>query len=108
METALRGRGGARWVEAAGARVRLGQGEQGVEVSPRVSYSGEGLAPLCRGRTLRSARDAFLQVRPGKIVRLPEAVCVLRYLHPGLIRALKAHVLMCDADVTEACPTALK
>lgn len=61
---------GARWVEAAGARVRLGKGEEGVEVSPRVSYSGEGLAPLCRGRTLRSARDAFLQVRPGKIIQL--------------------------------------
>ncbi|KAK9843554.1 hypothetical protein WJX81_008640 [Elliptochloris bilobata] len=50
-----------RWVEAAGGRVRLGKGGEGVEVSPRVSYSGEGLAPLCRGRTLLSAYDAFLQ-----------------------------------------------
>ncbi len=56
--------GVGRWVEAAGARVRLGKGEAGVEVSPRLSYSGEGLKALCRGRTLRSAHDAILQARP--------------------------------------------
>ena len=56
-------RPGARWVEAAGGRVRLGDGGEGVEVSPRVSYSGEGLTPLCRGRTLRAAHDPFLQAR---------------------------------------------
>lgn len=54
---------GGRWVEAAGARVRLDKECEGVEVSPRVSYSGEGLAPLCRGRTLRAAHDPFLQAR---------------------------------------------
>jgi len=43
--------------------VRLGKGEAGVEVSPRLSYSGEGLKALCRGRTLRSAHDAILQAR---------------------------------------------
>ena len=32
-------------MEAAGGRVRLGEGGEGVEVSPRVSYSGEGPTP---------------------------------------------------------------
>ena len=47
----------------AGGRVRLPKGCEGLEISPRVSYSGEGLRALCRGRTFRQAHDVFLQVR---------------------------------------------
>lgn len=34
----------------------------GVEVSPTVSYAGEGLQDLCAERVLRQAYDVFLQV----------------------------------------------
>ena len=79
---------GARWVEAAGGRVRLGKGGEGVEVSPRVSYSGEGLAPLCRGRTLRAAHDPFLQVRCG-----PGACPGQQSIrHPGYMVAMELEV----------------
>ena len=48
----------------AGGRVRLPKGCEGLEISPLVSYSGEGLRALCRGRTFRQAHDVFLQARP--------------------------------------------
>ena len=52
-----------RWVQAAGGLVKLdGRHAQGVEVSPTVSYAGEGLQALCSGRTLHQAYDVFLQV----------------------------------------------
>lgn len=54
-----------RLVSRAGGRLRLPKGCEGLEVSPTVSYSGEGLRAICRGRTFRQAHDVFLQVRCG-------------------------------------------
>ena len=63
MAIADKGRTCCRWVEAAGGVVRLaGRSPQGVEVSPTVSYAGEGLQALCAGRVLGQAYDVFLQV----------------------------------------------
>lgn len=42
---------GARWVAAAGGQ--LAPGCEGVEVSPLVSYAGEGLAEIVAGVTLQ-------------------------------------------------------
>ena len=52
-----------RLVSRAGGRVRLPKGCEGLEISPLVSYSGEGLRAMCRGRTFRQAHDVFLQAR---------------------------------------------
>lgn len=49
-----------RWVFAAGGKV---EAAEGVEVSPTVSYAGEGLVELCRGRSFAQPHDAALQVR---------------------------------------------
>lgn len=51
-----------RWVAKSGGRLRLPKECDGIEVSPTVSYSGEGLRPVCRGRTFRQQHDMFLQV----------------------------------------------
>ncbi len=51
-----------RWVAKSGGRLRLPKDCEGVEVSPTVSYSGEGLRSVCRGRTFRQQHDIFLQV----------------------------------------------
>ena len=48
-----------RWVEAAGGHVTT---SQGIEVSPLVSYGGEGLQQLCEGQTLSASFDSKLQV----------------------------------------------
>ncbi|BDA40449.1 UDP-N-acetylglucosamine diphosphorylase 1 [Coccomyxa sp. Obi] len=50
-----------RWVAKSGGRLRLPKECEGVEVSPTVSYSGEGLRSVCRGRTFRQQHDMFLQ-----------------------------------------------
>ena len=49
-------------VQGGRGRVRLPKGCEGLEVSPTVSYSGEGLTSICRGRTFRQPHDVFLQV----------------------------------------------
>ena len=36
----------AKWVEAAGRCMRPGDGGEGMEVPPRISYIGEGPAPM--------------------------------------------------------------
>jgi hypothetical protein len=48
-----------RWVFAAGGNV---DAAEGVEVSPTVSYAGEGLVDICRGRRFTQPHDAALQV----------------------------------------------
>lgn len=48
----------SRWVRAAGGTV---ESEEGVEVSPLVSYAGEGLEPCCSGKTFREPFDVHLQ-----------------------------------------------
>jgi hypothetical protein len=48
-----------RWVTAAGGQV---EAAEGVEVSPTVSYAGEGLDDICKGRTFTQPLDAALQV----------------------------------------------
>ena len=51
-----------RWVEEAGGA--LEDEEEGVvEVSPLVSYAGEGLAPLVEGKVFAEAYVHELQVR---------------------------------------------
>ena len=47
------------WVEAAGGSVEC---PEGVEVSPLVSYAGEGLEGLCSGKTFREHFSVHLQV----------------------------------------------
>ena len=48
---------GARWLRQAGATVH---GDFGVEVSPEVSYAGEGLLSCCRGLTLDASKAPLL------------------------------------------------
>ena len=51
-----------RWVKAAGgAGPVLEAEEQGIEVSPLVSYAGEGLEGICKGQTFNEMLDARLQ-----------------------------------------------
>ena len=48
------------WVRWAGGVVEC---DDGVEVSPLVSYAGEGLEAACSGRRLTSSYDSALQGR---------------------------------------------
>ncbi|DBA82806.1 hypothetical protein WJX77_012241 [Trebouxia sp. C0004] len=49
-----------RWVEEAGGSV---SSLEGIEVSPLMSYGGEGLDQLCKGKTFQSSLDGTLQGR---------------------------------------------
>ncbi len=46
-----------QWVKAAGGVVEVAEG---VEVSPLVSYAGEGLVDVCAGVTFAESGDALL------------------------------------------------
>ncbi len=46
---------GAAWVRAAGGTVSVGD-VSGVEVSPLLSYAGEGLSVLVEGKTITTVR----------------------------------------------------
>lgn len=48
----------AAWVERAGGRV---ESAEGVEVSPLISYAGEGLEGVCAGAVFSEAGDARLE-----------------------------------------------
>lgn len=48
-----------RWVKAAGGKV---DAAEGVEVSPTMSYAGEGLEALCCGCTFEQPHSSVLQV----------------------------------------------
>jgi len=50
----------SRWVKEAGGSV---SSPEGIEVSPLVSYGGEGLDQLCKGKTFQSSLDGALQVK---------------------------------------------
>ena len=52
--------GMSRWVQEAGGSVN---NPEGIEVSPRVSYGGESLVQLCKGKTFQSNLDSALQVK---------------------------------------------
>ncbi len=54
-----------RWVEAAGGNVAC---PDGIEVSPIVSYAGEGLHDLCAGRTFPAISDPLLTGSSGAAV----------------------------------------
>ena len=51
----------ARWVQAAGARLGGEAADAGVEVSPLVSYAGEGLEGRCVGAAFEELQPAALR-----------------------------------------------
>lgn len=53
---------GARWVLAAGGR--LADGVEGVEISPLMSYAGEGLDNIVAGKVVGSPGQQAVQVEP--------------------------------------------
>eukprot|EP00884_Botryococcus_braunii_P015716 jgi/Botrbrau1/2828/Bobra.0125s0036.1 len=56
-----------RWVEVAGAELKLDPGSwevfgvEGVEISPKISYCGEGLRSVCRDSVFRKPLEPILQ-----------------------------------------------
>jgi hypothetical protein len=51
----------ARWVQAAGARLGGAAADAGLEVSPLVSYAGEGLEGRCAGAVLEELHPSALR-----------------------------------------------